>query len=112
MGARSLFRKEDIAHALSANSITGREASSKTKMLLFNGLYFAGLWAQPFTKLSSEEDSFFFMTAEDAIKAPMMETQGTFHIAELEHLNAKVICLPYEVRRKQSYATTSQPLML
>lgn len=99
LGARSLFRKEDIAHALSANSITGREASSKTKMLLFNGLYFAGLWAQPFNKLSSEEDSFFFMTAEDAMKVPMMESKGTFHVAELEHLNAKVICLPYENKK-------------
>ncbi|XP_039971367.1 serine protease inhibitor 88Ea, partial [Bactrocera tryoni] len=99
LGARSLFRKEDIAHALSANSITGREAASKTKMLLFNGLYFAGLWAQPFTKLSSEDESFFFMTAEDAMKVPMMETMGTFHVAELKNLNAKVICLPYENKK-------------
>uniref|UniRef100_W8BGQ0 Serpin B13 n=1 Tax=Ceratitis capitata TaxID=7213 RepID=W8BGQ0_CERCA len=99
LSARSLFRKEDIAHALSANSITGRSAGAKTKMLLFNGLYFAGLWAKPFTKISADEDNFFFMTAEDATKVPMMQTKGTFHVAELEHLNAKVLCLPYENKK-------------
>ncbi|XP_054746168.1 uncharacterized protein LOC129250576 [Anastrepha obliqua] len=99
LGARSLFRKEDIAHSLSANSITGREAASKTKMLLFNGLYYAGLWAQSFTPQISNEENFFFMTAEDAMKAPMMQTKGKFHIAELEHLDAKVFCLPYQNKK-------------
>ncbi|XP_036324595.1 serpin B13-like [Rhagoletis pomonella] len=99
LGARSLFRKEDIAHALSANSITGRDAGSKTKMLLFNGLYYAGLWAKTFSPVVSDEDSFFFMTAEDAMKAPMMQTKGKFHVAELDYLNAKAFCLPYENKK-------------
>ncbi|XP_067614624.1 uncharacterized protein [Eurosta solidaginis] len=99
LSARSLFRKEDVAQALSANSITGREAGSKTKMLLFNGLYYAGHWAQPFFKLSEEEDNFFFMTADDAMKASMMQSTGKFLIADLPNLNAKALCLPYQNKK-------------
>lgn len=95
-GGRSLFRKDDITSALSANSITGREEGAKTKMLLFNGLYYRGLWATPFVTQPDNEE-FFFMTSEDAMKATMIHAKGNFQTADLEHLNAKVICLPYEV---------------
>ncbi|XP_065371258.1 uncharacterized protein Spn100A [Calliphora vicina] len=94
-GGRSLFRRDDITSALSANSITGRDIGSKTKMLLFNGLYFRGNWATEFRE-QREIDEFFFMTSEDAMKAPMMHARGKFYMAEMENLNAKIICLPYE----------------
>uniref|UniRef100_A0A1I8QC09 Serpin domain-containing protein n=1 Tax=Stomoxys calcitrans TaxID=35570 RepID=A0A1I8QC09_STOCA len=97
-GGRSLFRRDDIASALSANSITGRDIGSKTKMLLFNGLYYRGNWDTQFQE-KQDVDEFFFMTAEDAMKTPMLHAQGTFHMAEMEHLNAKVLCLPYENKR-------------
>ncbi|KAM7361888.1 serpin 100A [Cochliomyia hominivorax] len=94
-GGRSLFRRDDISSALSANSITGRDVGSKTKMLLFNGLYFRGNWATEF-KEEREIDEFFFMTSEDAMKTPMMHARGKFYMAEMPELNAKLICLPYE----------------
>lgn len=80
---------------MSANSITGRDLESKTKMLLFNGLYFRGNWAIPFSEI--KDDQFFFMTSEDAVKTPMLHARGKFYTAELENLNAKVLCIPYEV---------------
>ncbi|EDV90579.1 uncharacterized protein LOC6569720 [Drosophila grimshawi] len=95
-GARSLFRQDDIASALSANSITGRAVDSKSKMLLFNGLYYRGSWAQPFHQLRDGSDEFFFMTSEDAMKTPMMHAQGKFNVAELPHLKARLLALPYE----------------
>ncbi|XP_068152595.1 uncharacterized protein Spn100A [Drosophila tropicalis] len=95
-GARSLFRRDDIASALSANSITGRSAGSKSKMLLFNGLYYRGSWAQPFYQLRDGSDEFFFMTNEDAMQAPMMHTKGKFYVADLPQLKARVLSLPYE----------------
>ncbi|KAH8313587.1 hypothetical protein KR067_008407 [Drosophila pandora] len=98
-GARSLFRQDDITSALSANSITGRSAGSKSKMLLFNGLYYRGSWANPFYQLRDGSDEFFFMTNEDAMKAPMMHARGKFQVAELPKLKAKVLSLPYETSR-------------
>lgn len=95
-GGRSLFRRDDITSALSANSITGRDVGSKTKMLLFNGLYFRGQWATQF-KEERKIDEFFFMTAEDAMKTPMMHAWDKFYVADMENLNAKIICLPYDV---------------
>ncbi|KAH8232190.1 hypothetical protein KR032_001626 [Drosophila birchii] len=98
-GARSLFRRDDITSALSANSITGRSVGSKSKMLLFNGLYYRGSWAKPFYQLRDGSDEFFFMTNEDAMKAPMMHARGKFQVAELPQLKAKVLSLPYETSR-------------
>ncbi|XP_017130994.1 uncharacterized protein LOC108148473 [Drosophila elegans] len=98
-GARSLFRQDDIASALSANSITGRSAGSKSKMLLFNGLYYRGSWANPFYQLRDGSDEFFFMTNEDAMKAPMMHARGKFRVADLPQLKARVLSLPYETSR-------------
>ncbi|XP_016981020.2 uncharacterized protein LOC108045999 [Drosophila rhopaloa] len=98
-GARSLFRQDDIASALSANSITGRSAGSKSKMLLFNGLYYRGSWANPFYQLRDGSDEFFFMTNEDAMKAPMMHARGQFQVADLPQVKARVLSLPYETSR-------------
>ncbi|KAM8706306.1 hypothetical protein ACLKA7_010563 [Drosophila subpalustris] len=98
-GARSLFRQDDIASALSANSITGRALGSKSKMLLFNGLYYRGSWAQPFYQLRDGSDEFFFMTNEDAMKTPMMHARGKFRVADLPHLKARLLSLPYENAR-------------
>lgn len=82
---------------MSANSITGREIGAKTKMLLFNGLYYHGNWANAFHELRDDDDQFFFMTAEDAMKTKMMHARGSYHMADFEHLNAKALCIPYEV---------------
>ncbi|XP_033232904.1 uncharacterized protein Spn100A [Drosophila pseudoobscura] len=98
-GARSLFRQDDITSALSANSITGRSAGAKSKMLLFNGLYYRGSWATPFYQLRDGSDEFFFMTNEDAMKAPMMHARGQFLVADLPQLKARVLSLPYETSR-------------
>ena len=65
-------------------------------MLLFNGLYYRGNWATPFLELNNDE--FFYMTSEDAVKTPMMHARGKFHVAECPELNAKALCIPYEVR--------------
>lgn len=65
-------------------------------MLLFNGLYFHGSWAQPFYQLRDGSDEFFFMTNEDAVKTPMMHSRGKFRVADVPHLKARLLSLPYE----------------
>lgn len=49
---KSAIIEDDVASALSGNSIVGKKADTEdeyeSKMLLFNGLYFRGNWAVPF----------------------------------------------------------------
>ncbi|XP_037953819.1 serpin B13 [Teleopsis dalmanni] len=108
-GGRSLFRKDDIASSLSANSVTGRDVGSKTKMLLFNGLYFRGNWANAFFERPNTEE-YFFMTSEDAVKTPMMHTSGKFYVADLKHLNARAVCLPYENKKYAMFVVVPNEL--
>lgn len=96
-GTRSLFKKDDVVSALSANSITGRESGSKSKMLLFNGLYYRGNWAYPFQELRSSPKDVFFITPEKSVLVTLMRTAGKFNYLDCDHLNAEVIELPYEV---------------
>lgn len=97
-GAKTLFKKDDVVSALSANSITGREAGSKSKMLLFNGLYYRGNWAYPFQELRSSPKDQFFVTPQKSVLVTLMRTAGNFNYMDCEHLNAEVIEFPYEVR--------------
>lgn len=65
-------------------------------MLLFNGLYFRGNWAQPFMKLRSDDIKYF-----DAISGKQevnfMMTHGTFKFAEVPSKQLSVVELPYKV---------------
>lgn len=96
-GARSLFNKDDIVSALSANSITGRQVGSKSKMLLFNGLYYRANWAYPFQELRSTPKDVFYVTPEKTTLVTLMRTAGKFNYMDCEHLNAEIIEFPYEV---------------
>lgn len=96
-GARTLFKKDDVVSALSANSITGRAAGSKSKMILFNGLYYRGNWAYPFQELRSSPKDEFFVTPEKTVLVTLMRTAGKFNYMDCEHLKAEIIEFPYEV---------------
>lgn len=96
--AKTLFKKDDVVSALSANSITGRGAGSKSKMLLFNGLYYRGNWAYPFQELRSSPKDQFFVTPQKSVLVTLMRTAGKFNYMDCKHLNAEIIEFPYEVR--------------
>ncbi|XP_055851007.1 uncharacterized protein LOC129915484 [Episyrphus balteatus] len=98
-GARSLFGKDDIASALSANSINGRDAGSRTKMLLFNGLYYRGNWAYPFQELRSSPNGMFHVTSDQTLSIPIMHARGKYLVADLEAQNACAVSFPYENKR-------------
>lgn len=65
-------------------------------MLLFNGLYFRGNWAQPFMELRSEEGSFFHASSGKQ-NVKFMKSQGQYKIAEISSKNLLAVELPYEV---------------
>lgn len=66
-------------------------------MLLFNGLYFRGNWAQPFMELRSDEKKSF-----NALKGPQnvkfMSTQASFGFVEIPSKKIVAVELPYKVR--------------
>ncbi|KAG5681959.1 hypothetical protein PVAND_011360 [Polypedilum vanderplanki] len=96
--AQPLHFKGDITSALSGNSIMGRKSKSssesESKMLLFNGLYYRGDWAQSFKVVES-------LKTFNGIKNEKKDTKyivssGLFKYAEIESQNLIVVELPYK----------------
>lgn len=96
----------DVTSALSGNSIVGRKGGDsaesgsnlESKMLLFNGLYFRGNWAQPFMELRSEEIKHFNALGGKQVVKFMM-THGSFKFAEVPSKQLSVVELPYKNER-------------
>lgn len=66
-------------------------------MLLFNGLYFRGSWAQPFMELRSDEIKYFnALSGKQDVK--FMSTVGNFKYAEIPSKKLIAVELPYKVR--------------
>ena len=117
---------------LSGNSIVGKKTANvefsennvenatriepdnmESKMLLFNGIFFSGHWANQFQSnvcattnfeiffllfnlfLFQMEDNFFHTSVDTKEKAKFMKARGIFKTAELE--DSKSIDIPYEV---------------
>ncbi|XP_053693950.1 serpin B4 [Sabethes cyaneus] len=99
---RRSFLSGDIASALSGNSLVGRKADSKdasdeSKMLLFNGLYYRGSWANPFQQVNSEPGIFLLNGEQKPVV--MMHTAGNFGVGLSQELDAKFVELPYNNTR-------------
>ncbi|XP_055539860.1 serpin B4 [Wyeomyia smithii] len=98
---RRSFLSGDIASALSGNSLVGRKADSKdgsdeSKMLLFNGLYYRGSWANPF-QINSEPGIFLLNGEQKPVMT--MQTAGTYGVGSSQELDAKFVELPYNNTR-------------
>lgn len=102
--AQPLRLDGDVTSALSGNSIVGKksgdasEAGSalESKMLLFNGLYFRGEWAQPFMELRSNDIKYFnSMAGKQDVK--FMMTNGLFKYAKIPSKQLVAVELPYKV---------------
>lgn len=102
--AQPLHLKDDVTSALSGNSIVGRKGGESTessslesKMLLFNGLYFRGSWAQPFMELRSDEQKHFNALSGKQENVKFMMTHGLFKFAEIPEKKMTVVEMPYKV---------------
>lgn len=102
--AQPLHLQGDVTSALSGNSIVGKKEGDssegnqplESKMLLFNGLYFRGNWAQPFMELRTDETKFFnAMSGKQDVK--FMTTHGSFKYAEITSKKLIAVELPYKV---------------
>lgn len=75
-------------------------------MLLFNGLYFRGNWAQPFMELRSDEIRYFNgFKGQQEIK--FMVTNGLFKYANISSQNLIAVELPYKVYLKNTKLETT-----
>lgn len=88
---------------MSANSIVGEKENAtdgdkyESKLILFNGLYFHGMWAIPFQQLRHSPDNVFYTSENEKVNVKMMRSRGLYRYAEIKHLNAQALELPYEV---------------
>jgi len=67
-----------------------------TRLVLTNAIYFKGVWASPFEKERTKEDSFMLSDGRE-IRVPMMQQKGVFRYAEKGGI--QVLELPYEDSR-------------
>lgn len=65
-----------------------------TQILVFNGLYFRGAWANPFVR--QKQDSFYKSDSEKST-VTMMNTQGNYRAGSVPELDSVAIELPYKV---------------
>ncbi|XP_034652781.1 LOW QUALITY PROTEIN: serine protease inhibitor 42Dd [Drosophila subobscura] len=66
-----------------------------TSAVLINALYFKGKWRKPFMPETTQQDDF-SLNLSDRIKVDMMYQEDKFKYAELPHLQARAVQLPYE----------------
>ena len=66
--------------------------SADTKLVLTNAVYFHGIWADPFKKDRTKEDTF-HLTATDSITVPMMNRSDEFRYGAVDDL--QILDLPY-----------------
>jgi serine protease inhibitor len=88
----------DVTSALSGNSIMGKNSDeskpSESKMLLFNGLYFRGEWANKFHKL---DETKIFNSPKKAQDVKYMTSSGLFKYAHIESQKLVAVEMPYKV---------------
>lgn len=64
-------------------------------MIVFNGLYFKGLWKTPFQYKLGDES--FYKSNGEKISSKMMFTVGQFNVGQFPELDSVVLSIPYKV---------------
>lgn len=100
---KSAIIEDDVASALSGNSIVGKKSDDseeyESKMLLFNGLYFRGNWAVPFQQLRDEASDVFYNSTSEKSRVTMMRSRGKFRTGFIESIDSHAVEIPYENKR-------------
>lgn len=96
--------EDDVASALSGNSIVAKketedEADHLSQMLLFNGLYFRGNWLMPFQQLKSNPEDVFYNSSSEKTQVTMMRTRGLYRTGYINSIESYAVEVPYENER-------------
>lgn len=92
--------KKDLETYLSKMVLCEKCENENT--VLVNIVYFHSFWNLAFNKNLIKVEKF-WKTWNDHINVPMMYTRGDFFMKKLEHLDAKVLILPYEKKQFMMY---------
>lgn len=69
-------------------------------MIMTNAVYFKGKWLQPFPKNFTETKGF-YVNPTESVQVPFMTTSGTYYFGYSKKLDAKVLRIPYKVKKMQ-----------
>lgn len=68
-------------------------------MLIVNGLFFKGVWRRKYFAPEMTRVSKFHINANDSVNVPYMHSVGRFYHVESARLDAKILRIPYDVRK-------------
>ncbi|KAH8237233.1 hypothetical protein KR038_007521 [Drosophila bunnanda] len=77
------------------NLLQADAVNEDTSAVLINALYFKGLWQKPFMPESTQLDDF-YVDPLNRVPVDMMYQEDKFKFADLPHLKARAVQLPYE----------------
>ncbi|KAH8288645.1 hypothetical protein KR054_007000 [Drosophila jambulina] len=84
--------------------LTEEDITSRTRVVLADAAYLKGQWVSKF-KVEKTSQERFHTTASEFSMVPMMKQNGTFLLTLDEHLDAKVLQMPF----RTSYETKGNP---
>ena len=88
-------------YKFSENSLKG------SVMLVVNALFFKGTWdRQPFSEKATRIGKF-YPTKISSVDVPMMHSYGRFYYSSSTELDAKILRIPYSVRKKLFFKLTA-----
>ncbi|KAK6636972.1 hypothetical protein RUM43_010638 [Polyplax serrata] len=86
----------DHLSGMTDSSIKVQNAESEPRMIIFNGLYYKGVWETPFEKKPIDGSKAFYKSEDEKIFVPTIHSQGLFYSGFIENLNCSAIELPYK----------------
>ncbi|KAH8252758.1 hypothetical protein KR032_001703 [Drosophila birchii] len=86
--------EQETEHKIT-NLLQADAVNEDTSAVLINALYFKGLWKNPFMPESTQADVF-YVDPCNRVNVNMMYQEDKFKFAELPHLKARAVQLPYD----------------
>ncbi|KAH8390004.1 hypothetical protein KR200_005253 [Drosophila serrata] len=77
------------------NLLQADAVNEETSAVLINALYFKGLWQKPFMPESTQKENF-YVDLSNRVPVDMMYQEDKFKFADLPHLKARAVQLPYD----------------
>ncbi|KAH8372753.1 hypothetical protein KR009_004418, partial [Drosophila setifemur] len=86
--------EQETEHKIT-NLLQSDAVNEETSAVLINALYFKGAWQKPFMPETTLRGDF-FVDSSTRVSVDMMTQEDKFKFAELSHLKAQAVQLPYE----------------
>lgn len=71
-------------------------------MLIVNGLFFKSAWRHKYFAPENTRIAKFHININESVNVPYMRTVSRFYCAESSRLDAKILRIPYDVRKSLS----------